>query len=106
MGLAGILGVDKESVGLYVQPVVQNHACHVELMCPFEAGAPGSVELMRKLEKEAVARLAAGGAFFSRPYGSAGDVVFQQNPLNYEVLKKIKGIFDPNRVLNHGKWGL
>ena len=106
MDLAGSLAVDKESVGLYVQPVVQNHACHMELMCPFEAGAPGSADLMRKLEKEAVARLAAGGAFFSRPYGSAGDVVFQQNPLNYEVLKKIKGIFDPNRVLNNGKWGL
>ena len=106
MGLAGSLGVDKESVGLYVQPVIQNHACHVELMCPFDPGAPKDVELMRKLEKAAVVRLAAGGAFFSRPYGSAGNVVFQQNPLNYEVLKKIKGIFDPNRVLNHGKWGL
>jgi len=26
--------------------------------------------------------------------------------MNYEVLKKIKGIFDPNGVLNNGKWGL
>jgi hypothetical protein len=106
MDLAGGLAIDKESVGLYVQPVVQNHACHVELMCPFEPGVQANVELMRKLEKEAVTRLAASGAFFSRPYGSAGDVVFRQNPMNYEVLKKIKGIFDPNRVLNNGKWGL
>jgi FAD/FMN-containing dehydrogenase len=106
MDVAGSQGVEKESIGLYVQPVIQNHACHVELMCPFDPGVPKDVELMRKLEKEAVARLAAAGAFFSRPYGSAGDVVFQQNPMNYEVLKKIKGIFDPNRVLNHGKWGL
>jgi len=107
MNLAGShAAIEKESVGLYMQPVVQNHACHVELMCPFDPGAPRDVELMRKLEKEAVARLATGGAFFSRPYGSAGDVVFKQNPMNYEVLKKIKGIFDPNRVLNNGKWGL
>jgi hypothetical protein len=106
MDLAGGLAVEKESVGLYIQPVVQNHACHVELMCPFDPGAPRDVELMRKLEKESVMRLAAGGAFFSRPYGSAGEVVFKQNPMNYEVLKKIKGIFDPNRVLNNGKWGL
>jgi FAD/FMN-containing dehydrogenase len=67
---------------------------------------PSDAELMRKLEKESVMRLAAGGAFFSRPYGSAGDVVFKQNPLNHEVLKKVKVIFDPNRVLNNGKWGL
>jgi FAD/FMN-containing dehydrogenase len=106
MDVADSQGVEKEYIGLYVQPVIQNHASHVELMCPFDAGAPGDVERMRKLEKESVAKLAAGGAFFSRPYGSAGDVVFKQNPLNYEVLKKIKGIFDPNRVLNHGKWGL
>jgi hypothetical protein len=75
-------------------------------MCPFEPGVPSNIELMRKLEKESVTILADGGAYFSRPYGSAGDVVFKQNPLNYEVLRKVKGIFDPNRVLNNGKWGL
>ena len=106
MDLAGSLGIEKNSVGLYMQPVVQNHACHVELMCPFDPGAPTDVERMRQLEKESVMKLAAGGAFFSRPYGSAAGVVFKQNSMNYEVLKKIKGIFDPNRVLNNGKWGL
>ena len=106
MDLAGSHGIEKESIGLYIQPVVQNHACHVEIMCPFDPGASKDVELMRQLERESVMKLAAAGAFFSRPYGSAGDVVFKQNPMNYEVLKKIKGIFDPNRVLNNGKWGL
>jgi len=106
MGLARNHAIGEESVGLYVQPVVQNHACHVELMCPFEPGVAGSVELMRKLERESVMRLAEAGAFFSRPYGSAGEVVFKQNPLSYEVLRKVKGIFDPNRVLNNDKWGL
>ena len=104
--LAGKHAVEKESIGLYIQPVVQNHACHVELMCPFKPGVPSNIELMRKLEKESVTRLAEGGAYFSRPYESACDVVFKQNPLNYEVLRKVKGIFDPNRVLNNGKWGL
>jgi FAD/FMN-containing dehydrogenase len=104
--LAGHNGTEEESVGCYIQPVVQNHACHVELMCPFDHGEPSEIERIRKLEKEAVMRLAEAGAFFSRPYGSAGEVVFKQNPLNYELLKKVKGIFDPNRVLNDGKWGL
>jgi FAD/FMN-containing dehydrogenase len=106
MNLAGGHSIDKESVGLYLQPVLQNHACHVELMCPFDPGNRKEVELMRRMENESVERLAAAGAFFSRPYGSAGDTALKQNPLNYEVLKKIKGIFDPNRVLNNGKWGL
>jgi FAD/FMN-containing dehydrogenase len=86
--------------------VVQNHACHVELLVPFDAKRPGAVERMRQLERDAVRHLAAAGAFFSRPYGSAAETVFQQNPVSYDVLKKVKAIFDPNRILNHGKWGL
>jgi FAD/FMN-containing dehydrogenase len=102
--LAG--GLDGTFVGSYIQPVVQNHACHVELMVPFDPGAPGDVERMRALEKRAVPALAEAGAFFSRPYGPAAGVVFGRNPKSYEILKKVKSIFDPNRVLNSGKWGL
>jgi FAD/FMN-containing dehydrogenase len=104
--LAGKKAIESESVGVYVQPVIQNHACHVELMCPYDPGTPSEVELLLGLEKEAVMKLSQAGAYFSRPYGSAGEVVFGQNPLSYEVLKKMKGIFDPQRVLNRGKWGL
>jgi FAD/FMN-containing dehydrogenase len=99
-------GLGEESVGCYVQPVVQNHACHVEMLVPFDAQRPETVDRMRRLEREAVERLAAAGAFFSRPYGSAAETVFAQNPASYAVLKQVKGIFDPHRILNHGKWGL
>jgi FAD/FMN-containing dehydrogenase len=99
-------GLGEERVGCYVQPVVQNHACHVELLVPFEAEHPAEVDRMRKLERDGVAKLTAAGAFFSRPYGSAAPLVFERNPTSYEVLKKVKGIFDPNRILNDGKWGL
>jgi len=98
--------VGDEATGCYVQPVVQNHACHVEVFVPFAAACAGEVECMRVLEHAGVARLADAGAFFSRPYASAGETVFRQNPVSYDVLKKVKGIFDPNRVLNRGKWGL
>jgi hypothetical protein len=104
--LAGGSGPDAEHVACYVQPVVQNHACHVEFMVPFDPGAPVDVERVRALERKAVPALAEAGAFFSRPYGSAAGVVFAQNPLGYELLRKTKAIFDPKRVLNEGKWGL
>jgi hypothetical protein len=99
-------GLDGASIGSYVQPVVQNHACHVEMMVLFDPGAPDEVERMRALERTAVPALAKAGAFFSRPYGPAAEVVFGQNPISYEILKKVKSIFDPNGVLNRGKWGL
>jgi FAD/FMN-containing dehydrogenase len=99
-------GLGDNSIGCYVQPVVQNHACHVELLAPFDTAQPGATARMRSLERDAVACLAGAGAFFSRPYGSAAETVFKQNPVSYSVLKKVKGIFDPNRVLNQGKWEL
>ncbi len=99
-------GLGENRFGCYVQPVVQNHACHVELLAPFDPEQPADVDRMRRLERDAVAKLAAAGAFFSRPYGSAAPTAFQRNPANHEVLKKVKGIFDPNGILNNGKWGL
>jgi FAD/FMN-containing dehydrogenase len=58
------------------------------------------------LERDAVKHLAAVGAYFSRPYGSAEKIAFQANPGNFEFAKTIKSIFDPNRILNPGKFGL
>jgi FAD/FMN-containing dehydrogenase len=99
-------GLGRGDIGVYLQPVVQNHACHVEFMIPFDPAAAADVNRMRAFEKEAVAHLAKSGAFFSRPYGVSQEVAFGQNPIHRELLKKVKDIFDPARVLNRGKWGL
>ncbi len=106
MAEANKKGVEEKDVGIYIQPVVQNHAAHVEYMIPFDPEDKSAAEALIDLEAKAVRALADAKAFFSRPYGTAGDVVFTQNPMNYEVLKKVKAIFDPNRVMNRGKWGL
>lgn len=99
-------GLAETPVGLYVQPLVQNHFCHMEFLFPYDPGDGQAVKDMQALEKEAVSQFMAAGAFFSRPYGAAAQQIFTHNPMNYTVLKKIKTIFDPRRVLNRGKWGL
>lgn len=104
--LAGRAGLNPDASGCYVQPVVQNHGCHVELLVPFDPGVAREVERMHQLECAAVRDLAAAGAFFSRPYGPAAELAFRANPTGLEVLKKVKDIFDPRRVLNRGKWDL
>ena len=104
--LAQGAGLGEERIGCYVQPVVQNHACHLELLAPFDPEDSAEVDRMRELGRDAVAKLSAAGAFFSRPYGSAAPAAFDRNRSSYEVLRKVKEIFDPNRILNHGKWGL
>ena len=96
-------GTDRDNIGVYIQPLVQNHSVHVEFTVPYDAA---EVEKMRSLETEAVHALNTAHAFFNRPYGTAEKIVFANNPTNTGLLKTVKGIFDPNLVLNPGKFGL
>jgi len=98
-------GVQDRDIGLYVQPIVQNHGCHIELMVPYDPASAEARARIQALEEHAVARLLDAGAFFSRPYGSA-DRIFEKNPTNFALIAQVKSLFDPNRVLQRGKWGL
>ncbi len=98
-------GVPATDVGVYVQPVVQNHGCHLELLVPYDSASPEAAERARHLERDAVGRLLDEGAYFSRPYGSA-DRIFAKNRGNFALIQRVKSLFDPNRVLQRGKWGL
>jgi FAD/FMN-containing dehydrogenase len=106
LDVAADFGVAEAEIGSYVQPIVQNHGCHMEFMLPFDPGSPEQVERMKGLEKQAVVHLMEAGAFFSRPYGPAAELVWAQNPANYQLIKTVKGLFDPRRVLQREKWGL
>jgi FAD/FMN-containing dehydrogenase len=106
LSIAEDLGIGEGDIGVYIQPVVQNHGCHLELMVPFDPASTEEVRHMKQLERQTVVRLMEEGAYFSRPYGQAGELVWAKNPANYELVKTIKGLFDPQRVLQRGKWGL
>jgi hypothetical protein len=99
-------GIPEVGIGTYLQPIVQNHACHVEFILPFDPCSEIEIDRMRHFERQAVIQLIEAGAIFSRPYGSAAELVWAQNAANYQLVKTIKGIFDPRRVLQRGKWGL
>lgn len=99
-------GIPNQQIAIYLQPVVQNHACHVEFILPVDPGSEAEIGRMRSFESHVVSELIRGGAYFSRPYGSAAELVWGENQANYDLLKNVKKIFDPNRVLQRGKWGL
>jgi hypothetical protein len=98
--------VHRETIGIYIQPVLQNHACQVEFMVPFDPANDAMVRQMKQLESESVEALINAGAFFSRPYGTAESAAFKKNTVSYEFLKKTKSLFDPNHIMNPGKFGL
>ena len=98
--------IDKADIGVYIQPLVQNRMVHVEFMVPYNPADASEVGEMRSVEAKASRALNEAHAFFNRPYGTAEKIVFENNPTNTRLLKTVKGIFDPNRILNPGKFGL
>ncbi|HSB66892.1 MAG TPA: FAD-binding protein [Anaerolineales bacterium] len=97
-------GIDNTGIGVYIQPMVQNHVCHMELMIPFHPGVLEEVDRLRKFERQATIELMGAGAFFSRPYGSAAELVWEQNPGNTQLVKIIKDVFDSRQILQREKW--
>ena len=90
-------------VGIYIQPVVQGTSYHCEFNLFYAPDNPGQVDRVRLLSTMLPEILATRGAFFSRPYGSWADMVYGKEAETTTALRKIKGIFDPNNILNPGK---
>ena len=104
--VAHSFGMSEAGFGTYIQPFAQNHACQMEFIIPFDPASDVEIERLKQIERKAVIQLMQAGAFFSRPYGSAAELVWAQNPANHQLIKTVKGIFDPKRVLQQNKWGL
>ncbi|WP_028316723.1 FAD-binding oxidoreductase [Desulfatibacillum aliphaticivorans] len=95
-------GVNRDSGGLYIQPVVQNHACHFELMLPFNPADAKEVSVMKSLEQDLCRRLFNAGAYFSRPYGAARAFATGVNSGQDKLIDLAQDLFDPEGLL--GFW--
>jgi FAD/FMN-containing dehydrogenase len=96
-------GYTVSDIGIYLQPIVQGTNCHCEFNLFYNPASPADVERVKKLSLSAAKSLLGRGAFFSRPYGDTAKLVFERDRATAETLKKVKGIFDPNHIMNPGK---
>ncbi len=99
-------GVDEKYIGIYIQPVVQNSACHFEFMVPFNPEDSNETAKMKSLEEVLCHTLIEAGAFFSRPYGAAVRMMFGNNPNHMQLVRLSKELFDPKNILNPGKFDI
>jgi len=58
---------------------------------------------MSDLSDDLAANLMAAGAYFSRPYGSWAQPVYNRDAAARDALRKVKAIFDPAGIMNPGK---
>ena len=96
-------GYAAEDVGVYIQPQHQGVTHHVEFSLPYDPTDPATAEDMKDLADDLAANLMAAGAYFSRPYGSWAQPVYNRDAAARDALRKVKAIFDPAGVLNPGK---
>ena len=96
-------GYDPAQLGIYVQPVMHGRACHLEFTVYYNAADKKESAKARKLYSEASKALSEAGAFYSRPYGEWSDLAYAKCPDTVEVLKRVKGMLDPDGILNPGK---
>ncbi len=96
-------GYPTSDIGVYVQPLHQGANVHCEFILPFDRDDSKEATGMQQLLTKASEKLIEQGAFFSRPYGIWADMAYKRDAQTTTVLKKLKGIFDPNNVMNPGK---
>jgi len=96
-------GYPISDIGVYLQPRHQGVNCHCEFSLPYAPGAQQEVSRIQALFIRASETLVNQGAFFTRPYGIWADMAFARDKQSTTLLQKIKGIFDPNGVMNPGK---
>jgi len=94
---------DINNLGVYIQPIQQGRNCHCEFNLTYDSESPQEVEKVRNLFLAASKRIINKGGFFSRPYGEWAQMAFSKDAASREAVRKLKGIFDPEDIMNPGK---
>ena len=98
--LADKFGVPANEIAVCVQPKHMGVCCRVEFILPYDAQ---DEENVCKLFETASKAFCDMGGFFSRPYGKMARVQLSKDGMGTITLNKLKGIFDPNNIMNTGK---
>ncbi len=93
-------GYPAERIGVYIQPIQQGRNVHLEFTLYYD---PADAAKAEELFGAASAALSEAGAFFSRPYGPWAGLAYERCPDTVAALRKVKGMLDPDGVLNRGK---
>ena len=98
--LADEAGVSAKDIAVIVQPRHMGVCCRLEFVLPYSDSDAAKVQEL--FEKASKAFCDMGG-YFSRPYGKMGRIQLSKDAHGASVLERIKGIFDPNSIMNPGK---
>ena len=90
-------------VGIYLQPIVQGVNLHCEFNLFYDSENLDEKNRVKELSSSAIRSLMSHGAFFSRPGVENARMIINRDAAYIAALTKVKGILDPNNVMNPGK---
>lgn len=97
------VGYPFSDMGVYIQPMVQGSSCHCEFDIFYNPDNRAEAAKVEDLYNQASVALLNAGAYYSRPYGNLSDIAYRKDAEMTAAVRKLKGIFDPNNVMNTGK---
>lgn len=100
--VASINSYPFDEIGIYKQPIEHNRACQLMFTFYYNGEHEGEEEAVKALHYEAFVRLHGAGAYFTRPYGEMGALLYDKAASYASALKKVKKLFDPVNIMNPG----
>ena len=96
-------GYPAEDVGVYIQPQHMGTSVHLEFNLPYNPDNTKEVKKVKGLYNKASRQMSKLGGYYARPYDIWASIQLNKDAQSYEILKRMKHIFDPNNIMNTGK---
>jgi FAD/FMN-containing dehydrogenase len=103
VSLAEEAGYPAKDIGVYIQPQHMGTCYHCEFSIPYDPEKKKEEDRAKKLFYRASEAFSSMGAYYLRPHGIWARLQLNKDVQSATLLKKMKGIFDPNNIMNTGK---
>ena len=96
-------GLKASNIGTYIQPQYQGVNASIEFTVSYDPENAEEAAKAEKVFKKASQDLCDAGAYFSRPYGSWAKMQLNKDAQQLNLLRYLRGVFNPDNILNPGK---